>query len=362
MITNIRITNSSGILEEVNFDLKKGKYDYRNNFIYKDTVVNPAVLYGRNGSGKTSILKTINNIIQIFSGDLTDGLYYAMPHMFTDNKITIIVLEFILDKQNYEYEVHIEDKDTIVYECVKAAGEIIVLRAPKKCRISNVVKEIDDEELINNLSSNLSIVRYVGMNAINEEVSKIYSYFKSFTFVGTNKTIATIGSNESAADRLVKYNDKYAEILSDFQHIMPLTFRIEKEPDRKRIIALYDVGNKTYELDFETQVSSGTRDLYKMIAMLLSQKAGSLIVIDELEKTFHPELLDSLVTKVISKLDVQIICSTHNTHLLTMLRPDQVYFTNKKNNMTLLSRLSKEHSGIREIHNIEKLYFGGRIG
>lgn len=361
MITKIKIKNSSGILDEVTLDLNKGKYDYRNHFVYNDAIVNPAVLYGRNGSGKTSVLKSINNIIQIFSGDLQSGAFYAMPHEFTDNLITEITLEFILDNKAYTYEVHIEDKNNIAFERLKANTETIVYRNYDKVELCVNNLHVN-EELLSNIYSNLSIVRYLGMNAIDKEFASIYEYFKSFRFVGTNKAISSIGETESIGTRLVKYNDKYPDFLQDYKHIMKLKFKLDKQVNGERIVAVYQKDNKEYDLDFETQISSGTKDLYMMLSTLFSLKPGSLIVIDELEKTFHPELLDKLVRDVVTKCEVQIICSTHNTHLLQSLRPDQVYFTKRNNEMTTISRLSTDSPGIREIHNIEKLYLGGRIG
>lgn len=366
MITKIIIENSSGILEEVILDLKKGKYDYRNHFVYKDTVVNPAVLYGHNGSGKTSVLKSINNIIQIFSGDLQSGAFYAMPHEFTDNLLTKITIEFILNDNEYNYEIHIVDKNIIAFEYLSCDGEELVKREKYKCSVKTNRKlnddKFDEDKFLDNLFSNLSVVRYIGMNSLNENVEAVYAYFQSFRFVGTNKAIASIGEMESIGTRLVKYNERYEEFLKDYTHIMKLKFKIDKQVNGERIIAIYQHDGKEFELDFKSQVSSGTKDLYMMLSTLFSLKPGSLIVIDELEKTFHPELLDKLILDVVKSCEIQIICSTHDTHLMQSLRPDQVYFTNRVNDMTKISRLSVDGPGIREIHNIEKLYLGGRIG
>lgn len=362
MITGIKISNSSGILDEVYLDLKKGKYDYRNEFIYKDKVVSPAVLYGHNGSGKTSILKSINNIIQIFSGDLQSGEYYAMPHQFTDDNVTKIQLEFILNNKEYTYIVEIEDRNVLVLERLIRNKEWIVSRERTDFLLLNYEEYITDNNLHAKLADNMSIVRYIGLNGLNEEIADIYNYFKSFRFVATNKAISSIGESESLGRKLSKFNEQYNSFIQDYNSIMNLQFKVEKGPREERIIAIYNKEEAMYELDYETQISSGTRDLYEMLATLLDLEPGSLIVIDELEKTLHPELLDVLIRDIVSKLDVQIISSSHNTHLLQSLRPDQVYFVNKENDMAKLSRLSTEHSGIREIHNIEKLYLGGRIG
>lgn len=130
------------------------------------------------------------------------------------------------------------------------------------------------------------MVRYLGMNRLNKEVAAIYEYFKSFRLIGTNKAISTIGEIKSVGTRLVKYNDKYSDFLKGYKYIMPLTFKIDKQVNGERIIAIDQKDNKDYELDFETQISSGTKDLYMMLSTFFSLKPGSLIVIDELERLF----------------------------------------------------------------------------
>lgn len=371
MITSIKISNSSGIKDEVVLDLKKGKYDYRNHFIYKDKVVNPAILYGRNGSGKTSVLKSINNIIQVFSGDITSGEYYAMSNMFSDDEITNVELYFELNECEYKYQVWIKNRDEIEYEFLSKDDELLIERSNRGIKyvaheLSNGKTRNEIQQFTNpeSVSYRMSFVRYMGQNDMNDFITEVYNYFKSFRFVATNKAISEIESSNALSEGklLEKYNDNYDSIIRNYPHLMNLRFRVDKLASGERITALYIKDDVEYELDFETQISSGTKDLYRMLSTLLSLKPGSLIVIDELEKTLHPELLDNLITDIVTELDIQIICSSHNTHLLQSLRPDQVYFTKKENEMAVLSRLSVDGPGIREIHNIEKLYLGGRIG
>ncbi len=370
MITSITISNSSGISEEVTIDFNKGKYDFKNHFIYKDKLVSPAVLYGNNGSGKTSVLRTFNNLIQIFSGDLQQGAYYAMPNIFTNSDLTSIKLELLLNESKYIYKVNIQDKDAIVLEeLIKDDNSILKRTAinvefnPKlEARLEN------NHDLINaytnplNSNSKLSILRELGRDNIDEDIVLVYKYFRNMRFVATNKAISSIVPQGTKADLLVKFNDQYELYTKNYPSIMNLKFREEKGFGEPRIIALYEHKGEIFEFDYMTMISSGTRDYYETLAMILSLEPGSALIVDELEKTFHPELLDNLIYDIVTKLDIQLICSSHNTHLLQSLRPDQIYFVTKDGLKSKVNRLSKEHSGIREIHNIEKLYFGGRIG
>lgn len=369
MLKEIRIKNSSGISDEVTLNFERKGYDYRSEYIYNYKIINPAVIYGRNGTGKTSVLKTINNIIQIFSGDIQSGEYYAMSNKFVNSNETEIELRFELGDNNYNYQVHVKDKDVISYEILKLNGKLLLERSSDE--IKYLAKKLSDREQQieiskfgdpSEVSYRLSFLRYMGINDMNDHVTEVYDYFKTFRFVATNKNISQIGESLTKGKLLEKYNDKYDVILQDLPHIMKLQFKVEKRSSGEEIIAVYNQKGVEYEFDYVTELSSGTKDLYEMLAMLFSLKPGSLIVIDELEKTFHPELLDVLLSKVLTTLDVQVICSSHNTHLLASLRPDQIYFTKKSEDKVSVERLSNQHPGIREIHNIEKLYLGGRIG
>ena len=53
---------------------------------------------------------------------------------------------------------------------------------------------------------------------------------------------------------------------------------------------------------------------------------------------------------------MQLVFSSHNTFILQMLRPDQIYFAKWEKGFSSFSRLSKIYPNIREINNIEKMY------
>ncbi len=358
MLKKMWITNSSGISETVELDFNRGKYSYREEFI-KDDIVSPAVLYGRNSSGKTSVLKTVLNIIKIFSEDLTSNANYAMNNVFFEDEETKIILEFRLKDNDYVYYVEIKNRNEIVYECLEING---VKEYTRKDDIVSILKLNSFIPKGLEFKPKLSFIRMLGMHEFDKQITEVYNYFKSFRFVATNKNISSIGTDDSQGELLVKYNDAYSKYLDKFEHIMKLRFELEYTSDGREIIsAFYLFKENEYKLDFETMISSGTKDLYTTLALMLSLKPGSLLVIDEIEKTFHPELLDILVKEIIAKMDIQVLCSSHNTHLLQALRPDQIFFTKKENEIVKVERLSEIHPGIREIHNIEKLYLGGRF-
>lgn len=396
MLRKIKIANSSGIYEPIEIDLVKGNYGYNKQFIYEDKVISPAVIYGLNGSGKTSVLRSFKNLIEVFNSDLTDGVVYGMPNEFYGkNENTKIELEIELESIKYHYQIEICDKNKIVSEEVEITKEsedgyetrrltrddyfidsmgveewkrVKALLEEYKSDSSNgdLLKKVDsyiikESTLVNKLKDNQSFVRELGKEEKNADITRLYLYLKNISFVSTDKEIASASLIESWGTILKRNNKKLNEVANMFEEIMPLEFGIDKGAKSEQIYAMYDVEGESYKLDYKTMLSSGTRDFYRMLAAILEMPEGSLLVIDEVEKTFHPNFLKRVIELIAEKSKVQLVTSSHNTSLMKSLRPDQIYFTKKNDNRIELERLSKMYPKIREIHNIEKMYCSGRF-
>ena len=130
-----------------------------------------------------------------------------------------------------------------------------------------------------------------------------------------------------------------------------------------------DSNNKhIYKLNF-TEESSGTRVLFAFAPFLKRAfEKTRVIVVDELEKSMHPALVEFIVklfnNKEINKSNSQLIFTTHATNLLNLelLRRDQIWFTEKnpKNGVSHLYPL--DSFSVRKDENIQKGYINGRYG
>ncbi|MDA8336729.1 MAG: ATP-binding protein [Peptococcaceae bacterium] len=94
-----------------------------------------------------------------------------------------------------------------------------------------------------------------------------------------------------------------------------------------------------------------------------------VLVIDELDSSLHPAILDKLLSQFHSngtnKGNAQLIFTTHNMHLLTLdnLRRDQIWFAEKDpdSGSTDLFSLA-EIKGVRKDENVAKVYINRRYG
>ena len=112
--------------------------------------------------------------------------------------------------------------------------------------------------------------------------------------------------------------------------------------------------------------SDGTSRLFDFIPMLIDMRANDAVyVIDEVDRSLHPMLTLKLLEMFNSLLkgnsQMQLICTTHESNLLSMapVRQDEIWFVEKdKNGESHLSSLCEYKPRL----NIQKGYLNGRYG
>ena len=104
--------------------------------------------------------------------------------------------------------------------------------------------------------------------------------------------------------------------------------------------------------------SDGIKTHNNLLAILEELPENSLILVDEIEHNLHPLIAQKIIEKM-NKLSIQMIFTSHNTNLLQKMRPDQIVFVKMIDSHSNYNKLSKIYPNIREINNIEKMYFGG---
>ena len=121
-----------------------------------------------------------------------------------------------------------------------------------------------------------------------------------------------------------------------------------------------------YDADMDIQAQSdGTVNLLNLLPVFYDiKKNESVYIIDEIENSIHPALMVALI-KYFSEMETkgQLIFTTHETELLNqqeIMRPDEVWFTEKRNGCTQMYSLNdfKLHNTI----NIRNGYLEGRFG
>ncbi len=115
--------------------------------------------------------------------------------------------------------------------------------------------------------------------------------------------------------------------------------------------------------------SLGTKQLFWLSPILKEVFGkGKTMVIDELDRSLHPFLVQFLVelfhTPAINQTNAQLIFTTHDTTLLSLdtFRRDQIYFVEKDPHTAATELYSLYEFSVRKNENIEKGYLLGRYG
>ena len=151
---------------------------------------------------------------------------------------------------------------------------------------------------------------------------------------------------------------------------------LDTESKIKRIFATTKVETRlmhesslgSAEFDFEDE-SEGTKSLIgfalpwaSFLGMGDFMPTQTTLVIDELDSSLHPKIIESLIKRLLAKeLNTQLIFTTHDTHLMDtkLLRRDQIWLTERDATGATQLRCIHDFEG-RESEDIEKRYYEGR--
>ena len=415
MILEISIKNYRSIKNETTFSLvaesSKSKYDnVFNQPLSKNDHVNllkVAAIYGPNASGKTNIMRGLHSILNLIKNNSLsagDEIPYYDPFKFdvltkdqpSEFKLTFVGPSNIKHVYEIGFSAHQITKEKLCYY-PKGQSAILFERFP-----NNSAEELDKIILGDSLnkkeysvfSNKLGLETFGNQNP-HEVLTPIFTRLKkinllnfasSFISRDQNKTTKILNENPKIHEQLnelIRISDTKIEYISiqekkreDFKELDEISKsfadRIYQE-NKYEILSWHNmyengkiVGQEPIPLKEE---SEGTNSLYAIGGRIFEtlQNSGVLFV-DELDSSLHPFLSKILVqifqSPVLNPHNAQLIFTSHDTHLLdrTLLRKDQIWFT-EKNNMGITELYSlQDFDGVREDTPFDKWYLAGKFG
>lgn len=369
MLKKIIINNINSI-KTCELDFKKGNYHFLEDNTIKD-ITNPIALYGHNGSGKTSIFTAIASLINLMVEPVEFLTPFIVNNFLFDeykknktkkesNIIGSIELYFTLSNNDYNYYIETSRLGYISKEYLKKDDKIIFERNQQNYLYNNKSYSFD------NMSFLVPAIRKLASSEINDDIiQKCFSFISSFTFVNLpyiNRgafVTSKMYKNMSINELLVNYSEDVKEILKEYDEFPIYTIKkknsLESANNPNSNFSLVIEGeNFKGELPFE-MISAGMKNQSVLLSILLSLPENGVLFVDELEQALHPSAIASFL-KVVKDKKIQLVFSSHNTYILQLLRPDQVYFAKWYNGYSKYARLSKIYPNIREINNMEKMY------
>ena len=110
--------------------------------------------------------------------------------------------------------------------------------------------------------------------------------------------------------------------------------------------------------------SLGTQKLFLMMLTIIDiVKNNKTLLVDEIEDSLHPKIVDYIIEIFNASSEAQLIFSTHNTNLLDLdkFRKDQIWFVNKKEDGGSDLYSLYDYSDFRDTMDLEKAYLQGRF-
>lgn len=414
MLLQFSVSNYRSIKDKITFSMLSSSKNENTFKIKKYNLLNSAVIYGANASGKSNLLRAmafmgrivLNKTKVIQSTD-------TLPHdpfrlnSSTQDASSIFEIVFFIDEIKYRYGFELDN--TTVYSEWLYADE-----KGKEAKL--FYRDADDEEYVNSqkfkegypffdnskskikISSNQLFIWKCDREDDGIISKSILKWFNRFNLIDgldhggyisyTMKKMEDLNFKNEMI-KLVKTADIGIEDITIEEEDVPLDMieklslpasikeEILKDGGLKSVsINTYhkkfdkdnnEIGNEIFELDDEE--SLGTRKFFKMSAPILNTlQEGKILIIDELDASLHPMLTKHLIKlfndKNINTKNAQLIFATHDTNLLKsqIFKRDQIWFTEKDKygSTTLYSIL--EIKGVRANDDFEKQYIQGKYG
>lgn len=363
MLSKFEVTNFKNFTSKLVFDLKTNyHYDF-NGEVIQNEIIKDALIFGRNGSGKSNLAIAIFDInihLTDNARDLSQYKNYLSLASAKKEAIFSYYFKFEEDVVNYSYKKN--DAQSLNYEKLQINGKTIIEYNYQTSKGFSKLRGSENLQ-ISKLGDKLSLVKYVSLNSILEdnEQNRIFQTFIAFV----NKMLLfTSESNqnyqgftlgvESIANTIIK-----AGRLADFQKFLA----------RNKISALLfakEINGENYiyqkyrhgESEFFEVASAGTKSLARLYSWFIQFEQASLVCIDEFDAFYHFELSETVVKALIEQ-PCQFVFTTHNNNLITnsFLRPDCLYILNTKKQLKSLANLTPKE--LRQAHNLQKMYKAG---
>lgn len=327
-------------------------------------VLKSAVIYGANASGKSNVLFAVRALRWLiresdsFKEDKKIPCYE--PFLFSaasKSAPTEFEIEFIIPG-NYRYIYQVSFNRT---EILSESLDFY----PSRLRANIFTRKPSDTwetitfgghykggmKKIPFFKNNLYLSKAGNNAAAPKMIRKVYKYFQSILVFGLNHEmpISDIYEHDEALElttSVLKYIDTgVSRITREETDFSPTTFPDDlpseiKEEILKRhrynFMFHHDTADGTTIALDKDEESEGTQQLFKMLPIILSSlKMGGILLIDELENSFHPHIAE-LIIKIfncptLNINNAQLIFTTHNIELMnaSLMRRDQIWFAKK---------------------------------
>lgn len=364
MLKYFSVKNFKQFSDMLEFDFSDvGSYEFNTECV-RDGLLNKSIVYGFNGSGKTSLGLAIFDIsTHITNRERNEQSYMPYCNLnFAPDSCAEFEYKFLFSGTELSYKYAKTDLNTLLSESLTIDGKEVLNYDFKNHK--GFVKLKGAETLrLDSEESAISRVKFVSTNAIlaQDPVNLVFNSFIRFvdkmlmfysldtrSYQGFTNGTEDIGTGIIEAGKV----SEFEAFLRSNNIDMELGEDVFE--GRRILMAKYRYGWS----NFFHIASTGTRSLALFYYWLLRMSKASFVFMDEFDAFYHFELAKNVVEEVKKLQNTQLVLTTHNTDLLSndILRPD-CYLWLDNNSLKPLCRLTSKE--LRKAHNLQKMFKAG---
>ena len=141
--------------------------------------------------------------------------------------------------------------------------------------------------------------------------------------------------------------------------------RVQENAEPEITTLVLEHGKSSFDFSFSEE-SDGTKRLFDLIDMLLTDRPDTLFVVDELERSLHPKLTEHFLEKFMEaheNVRMQLVFTTHEDAIMdqSLFRRDEIWFVERDaDNASRIYSLDRFKE--RYDKKLSKAYLEGRYG
>ena len=317
------------------------------------------IIYGSNASGKSNVLKAIEALHNFWFAEPQnmDSVTMTKPFLLdstSSKEPSVFNMKFWVNGVRYWYQLTMT-RNRVKHEKLsyyKTTQPIMVFERQLEEEQSivrynaNVQKISSDEQkaLLLHCLPNMSFMAARGhVNMKMKHVDSVRLWMRQFMpIIAPERNLS-----DYSRDMLEENVDFRSYILDFLGHadFNITNMRIKKDVVGFEHTVFNDNGSEHYELDMEDQSAGTNRVLGVEAAVFDATQKNTLLMIDEMEASLHPELMEYIIQQFLrTDSNSQLLLTTHYDGLLRqiddLIRKDNVWF------------VEKDKSGVSDLYSL----------